>query len=502
MRPQSTRPAYRTALLAIVMASLGGSLGHAQVAISLAVNGYYGDNKNAAGQVLADGTLVKVGFFRTGTNFVSSANVLSTWQGLTGSMSSKLGTFDDNFYTVASTTVRSGGDNGSGWFQILYNPDPDVQPDPAYQSLFAINPAVSNPGLTGVSLVNYKPFVWVETVDRSEFGLFESILAFPTGTFPDNDLAIDLISGGATALVGTLSDGGLQTVAGVSGSTPTPTISASGSLAALTTTYGLASGAQTLSISGTGLSANITATAPGGLEVSSDGTIYGSTATFAQAGGSASGTLRVRLAANAAVSGSYNSQNIVLSSTGATSINVATAASGNLVSAKVLTISGLTAADKDFDSTTTATVTGTPSYVGLVNGEIFSVRGTVTWAFPDSAVGSGKTLSRTGSFSAPSANYSLTQPSLTASIRALPTLRLISIGTPVYNNGNTTVTHTFSGNVGANYVFEYKTSLSSPWQTHAVSVGSSPSFSVTFTNNGANSVNEWKDKMFFRVKNG
>ncbi|NBU69399.1 MAG: hypothetical protein EBS49_07300, partial [Verrucomicrobia bacterium] len=258
MRPQSTRPAYRTALLAIVMASLGGSLGHAQVAISLAVNGYYGDNKNAAGQVLADGTLVKVGFFRTGTNFVSSANVLSTWQGLTGSMSSKLGTFDDNFYTVASTTVRSGGDNGSGWFQILYNPDPDVQPDPAYQSLFAINPAVSNPGLTGVSLVNYKPFVWVETVDRSEFGLFESILAFPTGTFPDNDLAIDLISGGATALVGTLSDGGLQTVAGVSGSTPTPTISASGSLAALTTTYGLASGAQTLSISGTGLSANIT----------------------------------------------------------------------------------------------------------------------------------------------------------------------------------------------------------------------------------------------------
>ncbi|NDE55128.1 MAG: hypothetical protein EB069_11315, partial [Actinobacteria bacterium] len=204
----------------------------------------------------------------------------------------------------------------------------------------------------------------------------------------------------------------------------------------------------------------------------------------------------------AAVSGAYNSQNIVLSSTGATSINVATTASGNLVSAKVLTISGLTAADKDFDSTTTATVTGTPSYVGLVNGEIFSVGGTVTWAFPDSAVGSGKTLSRTGSFSAPSANYSLTQPSLTASIRALPTLRLISIGTPVYNNGKTTVTHTFSGNVGANYVFEYKTSLSSPWQTHAVSVGSSPSFSVTFTNNGANSVNEWKDKMFFRVKNG
>lgn len=505
MRSLPTRPVLRMALVAMAVTSFGG-LGQAQVAITLAVNGYYGDNKNAAGQVLADGTLVKVGFFRTGTSFVSSASVLSTWQGLSGSMSSRLGTFDDNFYTVASTTVRSGGDNGSGWFQILYNPDPEVQPDPAYQSLFTINPVDSTPEQTGVSLVNYKPFIWVETVDRSEFGLFESSFAFPTGTFPDNDLTIDLISGGATALVGSLSTGGLQTASGGGGATPTPTINADGSFTytptAITTTYGTASAPQTFSVSGSNLTANLVVTAPTGYEVSSDGTSYDSTATFTQSGGSASGSLRVRLAATAAVSGNYNSQNIVLSSSGATSVNVATAASGNSVSAKALTVSGLTAASKDFDGTTTASVSGTPAYVGLVNGETFSVSGSVTWAFPDATVGSAKALSRTGSYSAPSGNYSVSQPTLSADIRALPTLRLLSLGSPVFTNNNTVITHTFAGNSNATYVFEYKSSLASGWQTNAVSVNSSTNFSVTFTNSGVNSTNDWRNRMFFRVKNG
>jgi hypothetical protein len=117
-------------------------------------------------------------------------------------------------------------------------------------------------------------------------------------------------------------------------------------------------------------------------------------------------------------------------------------------------------------------------------------------------VGSGKTLTRTGDYAAPSANYSVTQPTLTASIRALPALRLLSIGTPVFTNGNTTITHTFSGNNSASYVFEFKSGLNNAWQTNAVSVGSSTNFSVTFTNSGVNSTNEWRNRMFFRVKNG
>ena len=109
--------------------------------------------------------------------------------------------------------VTSGNGNGAE-FQILFSPDPDVQPNPAFQSLFNINPAVTTPTLASINLVGLKPFIWIETVDRSEFGLFESRLAFPTGAFPDNDLSIDVIDTGATAVVGTLlaNDTGLQTI--------------------------------------------------------------------------------------------------------------------------------------------------------------------------------------------------------------------------------------------------------------------------------------------------
>jgi len=205
----------RSASLAFValFSVLSGSVVKAQVGITMAVNGYYGSNLSATGANLADGTVVKLGFFHTGTSFVSSANVLSNWGSLSGSLPTKLSSFDDNFYTLATTTISSANGNGAEW-QILYSPDPAVQPDPAFQSLFNINPATSTPALSGINLVGYKPFVWVETVDRSEFGLFESNIAFPTGAFPDNDLSIDVIRTGSTALVGTLlaDDTGLQTI--------------------------------------------------------------------------------------------------------------------------------------------------------------------------------------------------------------------------------------------------------------------------------------------------
>ncbi len=117
-----------------------------------------------------------------------------------------------------------------------------------------------------------------------------------------------------------------------------PVITGAATATAFTTTYGTASAAQTFSVSGANLTANITATAPTGFEVASDGVNYGATATFTQSGGNASGTLSVRLKASAVVGGTYNSQNIVLSSTGASSVNIVTAASGNIVSPKALTI--------------------------------------------------------------------------------------------------------------------------------------------------------------------
>ena len=122
--------------------------------------------------------------------------------------------------------------------------------------------------------------------------------------------------------------------------------------------YGTNSSTTSVSVSGSGLTADITATSPFGLEVSSDGSTFGSTATFTQSGGSASGTLYARLKNNAPV-GSYNSQNVSLSSPGVNSTNAVTTASGNTVTPKALTIVSATAQNKSYDGNTTAVVTGT-----------------------------------------------------------------------------------------------------------------------------------------------
>ena len=139
---------------------------------------------------------------------------------------------------------------------------------------------------------------------------------------------------------------------------------------ALSTTYGTTSGTASVAVSGVNLAADITATAPSNLEVSIDNTTFGAAATFTQNGGNASGTLYARLKNNAPVSGSlYNSQAVILTSSGATPVNVATTASGNTVSPKTLTVASATAQDKMYDGTTTGTVIGTlPTAEALGSG--------------------------------------------------------------------------------------------------------------------------------------
>jgi hypothetical protein len=106
----------------------------------------------------------------------------------------------------------------------------------------------------------------------------------------------------------------------------TPGITATGSFVAVTTTYGTVSDASatTATVTGGSLTAIITATAPTGFQVSSDGTTYGSTATFTQSDGFANGTLYLRLAANAAV-GSYEDEVVTLTTDGADEKTVAIA---------------------------------------------------------------------------------------------------------------------------------------------------------------------------------
>ena len=203
----------------------------------------------------------------------------------------------------------------------------------------------------------------------------------------------------------------------------TPTISTTGTLLAVSTTYGTASASpSSFSISGADMETGISVNPPAGFQVSTTSDFssnvgtYGSPITVGSSGTIASTLVYVRLLATAGVAGSPYSGNIALTSSNASAINVATASS--TVTAKALTISNIGIANKEYDGTTTATISGTAAYDGLVNGESFSVTGTPSAAFADATVGNSKSVTVSG-FTPPSANYSITQPTgLTANITA------------------------------------------------------------------------------------
>ncbi len=208
-----------------------------------------------------------------------------------------------------------------------------------------------------------------------------------------------------------------------------PVITGAATATAFTTTYGTASAAQNFSVSGANLTANLVATAPTGFEVSSDGTTYGGTATFTQSGGTASGTLRIRLAATATVSGSYNSKNIVLSSSGATSVNVATAASGNVVNAKTLTVT----ANNTNRVYGVANPTFTAVYTGYTNGDTSAVLSgnpsLTTTATVNSNAGNYTITAAVGSLSAANYSFSFVNGTLTVA-KATPSFSFFSSANP------------------------------------------------------------------------
>jgi hypothetical protein len=185
------------------------------------------------------------------------------------------------------------------------------------------------------------------------------------------------------------------------------------------------------------LTAGITITAPIGFEISqtSSSTGFAASQVLDASGGTVSSTsIWVRLKADAGASGSYNGLNIALASPGVTTVNVATAASGNAVSPKNISIVGLSAVGKDYDGNTSVTVTGTPEYFGLVNDELFAVTGSPTWAFTTETAGIGKSVVATGSFDAPNSNYTVTNPVLSADIAPLAvTVTGASVVTRPYN---------------------------------------------------------------------
>jgi hypothetical protein len=88
------------------------------------------------------------------------------------------------------------------------------------------------------------------------------------------------------------------------------------------------------------------------------------------------------------------------------------------ITAKELTITGITGDNKVYDGTTAATATGTATLVGVASGDDVSLGGSPVFAFASENVGTGITITVTGYTAAGAdiGNYTLTQPSLSASI--------------------------------------------------------------------------------------
>ena len=116
-----------------------------------------------------------------------------------------------------------------------------------------------------------------------------------------------------------------------------------------------------------------------------------------------------------------------------------------------MTVSGITASDKIYDGSVTATMDGTAAvYSGLVSGDTFD--GSYTGVFSNANVGTGKTVTITPSYSGADVNnYTVTnQSSTTADISAKALTATASTANKTYDGGTTaTTTLTLTGLVGS-----------------------------------------------------
>ena len=114
---------------------------------------------------------------------------------------------------------------------------------------------------------------------------------------------------------------------------------------------------------------------------------------------------------------------------------------------KSLTITGISANNKVYDGSTSATISGTPSLLGVINSDSVTLGGTPVASFSNKNVGNPKTVTVSGySLSGSKAsNYSLTQPTLTAYITAKNlTITANSGQTKVYGTSDPVFTYTHS----------------------------------------------------------
>jgi hypothetical protein len=174
----------------------------------------------------------------------------------------------------------------------------------------------------------------------------------------------------------------------------------------------------------------------------STATVTGSTGAVSY---SYSGTGTTTYAASATIPANAGTYQVI--ATVAADVNYNTQSSTALaftISAKALTITGLTANNKPYDGGTNGTLSGTATYNGLVNGETLTVTGTPVATFASANVGTSVSVSVTG-YSAPNTNYTVSQPTgLSANITALP-ITITATG-PLKTYGTALTTGTSTSN--------------------------------------------------------
>jgi hypothetical protein len=159
-----------------------------------------------------------------------------------------------------------------------------------------------------------------------------------------------------------------------------------------------------------------------------------------------------------------------------------------VVGTKALTISGLTANNKTYDRTTVATLSGTPTLVGVVGSDVVNLGGLPSANFPGVNVGTGLTVTVTGYTisGANAGNYTLTQPTgLTANITAKTlTVTLVFASNKVYDG---TTTAAITGGVLSGVILLDAVSVSSTGIFATANVGTGIGVTVALT--GANAGN-------------
>jgi hypothetical protein len=122
------------------------------------------------------------------------------------------------------------------------------------------------------------------------------------------------------------------------------------------------------------------------------------------------------------------------------------------ITARGLTVSGITAADKVYDATTTATINAdSATLAGVLSGDTVTLAaGSATGAFATKNAGTGKVVnvSALSLSGADASNYTLTQPTTTASITQAGLTVTADNKTRAAGQANPTLTASYAGFVG------------------------------------------------------